>query len=145
MMDAISELAMLFKERENILYMGPQLGTVISPPPNIKVGLGDKIILDKEDLILAAHVLDGYQREIEATGITNTGVSSSSGNMSFHLTGNPPPQNYTITGFSLPAGTTSKSEGTLKYTDTLKEGDKVILIPSNDNQKYYLVDKAVRL
>lgn len=144
-MDAISELAMLFKERENTSYMGPQMGTVISPPPDIKVGLGDKIILDKEDLILAAHVLAGYEREIEGNHITGSVFSSRGGKMDFHLTGNPPSQNYTITNFSLLASTTEKSEGTLKYTDTLKAGDKVILIPSSDNQKYYLIDKAVKL
>ncbi|SNT18627.1 Protein of unknown function [Anaerovirgula multivorans] len=144
-MDGISELAMLFKERENAIYMGPQVGKVISPPPNIKVGLGDKIILDKEDLIISAHVLDGYQREIEVTGIRNTGLNASGGNMDFHLTGSPPSKNYTITGFSIPQSILNKSDGTLKYMDTLNAGDEVILIPSNDHQKYYLVDKAVRL
>jgi hypothetical protein len=144
-MDAISELAMLFKERENVIYMGPQVGTVISPPPNIKVSLGEKIILDKEDLIISAHVLAGYQRAMEITNIKNTGLSSGSGDMDFHLTGNPPSKNYTITGLSIPQSSAMKSEGTLKYTDTLKVGDQVILIPSNDNQKYYLIDKAVRL
>ncbi|MBB6217501.1 hypothetical protein HNQ80_003622 [Anaerosolibacter carboniphilus] len=144
-MDAISELAMLFKERENVIYMGPQTGTVISPLPNIKVSLGEKIILDKEELIISAHVLAGYQREMEITNIKSTGFSSDSGDIDFHLTGSPPPKNYTITGLSIPQSSTMKSEGTLKYTDTLKVGDQVILIPSSDNQKYYLIDKAVKL
>lgn len=58
-MDGIAELAKLFKERENKQYGGPQLGKVVTVPPDIKISLGDKIILTKKHLIIADHVVAG--------------------------------------------------------------------------------------
>ncbi|WP_427340655.1 DUF2577 family protein [Caloranaerobacter sp. DY30410] len=94
-MDGISELAKMFKERENKPYMGPRVGQVISPLPEIKVKLGDKILLDKQRLIIASHIYEHF-------------------------------------GWTDETG-----------TYYLAEGDKVILIPSTDEQIYFLVDKAV--
>lgn len=128
-MDPITELALFFKERENVIYQGPQTGFVISPPPEIKISLGDKIILEKEHLVIAARVLAGYHCEAE--------YQSDMGDLSFHLKGSPPANDYTITNLNVP--------GTITYTDMLKKGDEVILIPSTDNQTFFLVDKAVRL
>lgn len=131
-MDSIVEMAKLFKERENQPYMGPQIGTVISPPPELKVRLGDKIILDKKRLVIAAHVLASYRRAIQVQD-----ASSFSGNTASALegTGYEHTHTYESLGFA----------GQMSYTDTLQEGDEVILMPSTDIQTYFLVDKAVKL
>jgi hypothetical protein len=113
---SMTELAQLFKDRDNNPYMGPVTGTVISPPPGIKVSVGNNIILDNEDLIISASVLNGYEREITIDGATTTASSP-----------------------------ITKIEGKLTFKDTLKAGDEVILLPTTDIQKYYLIDKAVRL
>lgn len=128
-MDEIVEIAKLFKERDNVIYPGPHLGVVVKPPPEIQVALGDHIMLYKEHLVIAAHVVSGYKRQVSH--------SSTTGDLSFHLKNNPPAQEYTVTNFHVP--------GVMEYTDTLKEGDEVIIIPSYDKQTYYLVDKAVKL
>ncbi|USK54365.1 DUF2577 domain-containing protein [Cytobacillus solani] len=113
---SMTDLAQLLKDRENKPYLGPQVGKVISPPPGIKVQLGDKIILDNDHLVIAASVLSGYEREITIDGATTTAASP-----------------------------ITKIDGKLKFNDSLKAGDEVILIPSTDEQTYYLIDKAVRL
>ncbi|MED3549954.1 DUF2577 domain-containing protein [Cytobacillus praedii] len=113
---SMTEFAMMLKERENKPYMGPVTGTVISPPPSIKVSVGTNIILDNEDLIISASVLNGYEREITIDGATTTAASP-----------------------------ITKIEGKITFNDTLKAGDEVILLPTTDIQKYYLIDKAVRL
>ncbi len=131
-MNGITELANMFKERENVPYMGPQTGTVISPPPEIKVRLGDNIILDKSHLIIAAHVLADYQRTVaihDASGFTGETVDALVGGAYQHN------HAYDSLGFT----------GQLQYKNTLKIGDEVILVPSTDIQTYFLVDKAVRL
>lgn len=110
------ELAKLFHERNNKSYMGPVIGKVISALPSMKVSIGDKIILYNDDLIIAAHVLPDYEREITVDEATTTATSP-----------------------------ITKIDGKLIYKDTLKAGDEVILIPTTDIQKYYLIDKAVRL
>lgn len=67
-MDGISELASLFKDRENKVYLGPQTGRVISPLPDIRIALGDKIVLSKEHLIISSHMLKDYKRTFEIAG-----------------------------------------------------------------------------
>jgi hypothetical protein len=102
----IHELAKLFKERDNKSYMGPVTGKVLSPPPAMKVQLGDKIILDNDHLVVAAHVIAGYKRNSNLVEL----------NESTHI----------------------------EFLDTVVKGDEVILIPSADEQTYYLIDKVVR-
>lgn len=86
-MDGITELAKLFKERDNPSIMGIQIGKIINPFPDIKITLGDKIILDSDDLVVSETI----------------------------------------------------------YAKTIKISDQVILIPSFDEQTYYLIDKVVNL
>ena len=130
-MDGAARLAKMFKERDNIPYMGPQIGVVISPPPEIKIGLGDKIILSKDHLIIAAHVLAGYQRDIEIPV-----TSDLTGNTANALVGTSTEHNHAYENLGI--------AGQMLYMDTLKAGDEVILVPSTDAQIYFLVDKAVR-
>ncbi|SCY92970.1 DUF2577 domain-containing protein [Alkaliphilus peptidifermentans] len=114
-MNGIVELAKILKARDNIINSGIQIGVVISPLPNIKIALGEKIILTKRHLVFASHILDNYQRKYKVNG-----------------------------SIQLPDVSTSYSgEGTIELTDGLETGDKVILIPTKDEQVYYVIDKAV--
>lgn len=105
--DGISELAKLLKERENVLYLGPIVGTILSPPPEIKVQIDKNIVLNKNHLIIAGSLLKGYKRLVMLESTKE--------------------QDYIMT------------------TDTLKVNDEVILIPSMDENTYFLTDWAVRL
>lgn len=57
-MDGITELAKLLKERENRDYLGPQIGTVVNPLPNIKIRMGEKILLTSSHLIIASRLTE---------------------------------------------------------------------------------------
>lgn len=114
-MNGVVELAKLFKARENVVNSGVQLGRVVSPLPDIKVALGDKILLTKEHLIFGAHMLRSYKRNCSITG----SMAFSDVNAAF------------------------SAEGEIEFTDALKAGDRVIIIPTKDEQKYYVLDKAV--
>jgi hypothetical protein len=116
MMNGINELAKMFKDRNNKPYLGPITGTIISAPPEIKISCFDgAVILTKSKVIIAASVLEGYERKIS------------------------------ISGASAAPSPVSTMDGTLTFTDTLKPGDEVILVPTTDEQTYFLMDKAVRL
>jgi hypothetical protein len=116
-MNGINELALMFKERNNEHYLGPITGTVISPPPEIKIScFNGSAIFDKSKLIIAASVLNGYTRKTTIDGVSTTAASS-----------------------------ITKIEGELSFTDKLASGDEVILIPTQDKQTYFVIDKAVRL
>lgn len=145
MNDNMQKLANLFKERNNPVRINICVGEVISTNP-WRIKYGDNIILEKRHLIFADSVLNGYTREVELTGVQIEGLTSDSGSISFHQTGNPPSNDYTITDLSIPQSNSSKITATMKYTNNaLKNGDKVILVPDNDFKKWYVLDKAVSL
>jgi len=141
-MDGISELAKLFKERENKLYLGPQTGKVISPLPEIKVALGDKIVLTKEHLIFASHVLMDYEREFSLEGDIQFSQGNA-GETSNASVGDHGSHNHIVA--SLNVNTGYQSTGKIKWTDSLKSGDEIILIPVTNEQQYYVIDKVVKL
>jgi len=51
MLDSVSELAKLFKERENQGIYSPMIGSIIELPV-VRIRLGDKIILDDSHLTM---------------------------------------------------------------------------------------------
>ena len=103
--DGLTTLAKMLKERENESPSSVITGIVIAAPPDIKLKVGDIDDLDREDVIIAEHLLEGYTRQITLNG----------------------------------------SPSTITFTDTLKVGDEVIVIPTIDEQLYYVVAKAVTL
>lgn len=119
-------MAKMFKERENAPYLGPQIGTVVSASP-LKVSLGDTIVLDTNHLLVAAHVLSNYEREMEIPITANLSGNTTTNNSHNHY--------YQSFGIA----------GPVKFTDTLEVGDEVILVPSTDEQTYFVIDKVVRL
>lgn len=140
-MDGISELAMLFKERDNKYYLGPQIGKVISPLPEIKIALGDKIILVKEHLIISSHILKDYEREFSIEGQIQLSQENA-GETDNASVGDHGSHGHKLASLNL--DTQYQSTGKIKWTDSLKEGDEVILIPTTNEQQYYVIDKVVR-
>lgn len=124
------KLAEELKKRQNPNMLGPIIGTVISSPPELMIS-----ILEGQVFITKCYVLDnllsGYTRTISipmqaAAGTTNS-VDDGGDNASSH--------SHNIQSLQL-------SEVTFNYNDTLKPGDQVFLIPTNDNQVYFLVGKV---
>jgi len=127
--DSIEKLGMWFKERNNPNLIGTTICEVIAPPPKVKIRLNEHIILENDRLVFAAHLLAGYKREF-------TSVSEGS-----IITKTPPPESYDT-------NTVLESlnhQGEITYTDTIKAGDEVILVSTTDSQRYFVIDKAVRL
>lgn len=108
------------KNKESKRFEGFVIGVVESAPPDLKVRISPEILLYKENIIVAAHVLNDYERDFEVFQGDEIRLSN-----------------------SLPVSFTAK--GKLKWTNTLEVGDNVILVPSGDIQNYILIDKAVTL
>lgn len=106
--DALTELALLFRERDPQRSPSITSGVVISPPPNPRIRLNEAVILERENLVFAAHMVAGYERRAQ---FTDAEISTT---------------------------------GSMQWTDTVKAGDEVILIPVEDGQLYYVIDKGVR-
>lgn len=117
-MDSITALARMLKENENPKPVSMSTGIVISPPPNAQIRLNDTVILYNNQLVFAAHILEDYEREIELEG--------------------------DIRFTDSPFQTFEAKEVKSTTKDTLKEGDEVILLPTADEQLYFVLAKAVR-
>ncbi|WP_432406724.1 DUF2577 family protein [Wukongibacter sp. M2B1] len=145
-MDGISELARLFKDRENKLYLGPQTGRVISSFPNIKIKLGDKIVLDKKHLIISEQLIKKRGRftlkakeTVDYPGkITLEKLIPGDGENGDTIQ----TLDYDIADIQI--NRIDQTEIEIKY-DGLKVGDEVIMIPTTNEQKYYVIDKVVSL
>ena len=119
-MDPITTLAKMLKQNENPEPVSMSTGIVISPPPNAQIRLNDTVILGNNQLVFAAHILEDYERELELEGDIK----------------------FSDPTLGEPTFEAKKVKSTTK--DTLKEGDEVILLPTADEQLYFVVGKAVR-
>jgi hypothetical protein len=116
-----TELAKMFKERENKATIGNVVGEVTATDPELQISIIDgNIILYESQLYCCDHVLSGYSRQFTAPNLSGTVDITDS---------------LTITGLS----------GTVELTDTLATGDKVLLIPTADEQTWFIVDKITKL
>lgn len=73
-MDAITEFAMMFKERDNKSNGFDRfiIGKVESwLPSEIKIQIDDDIFLDSEDIWFLSHLLSGYSRNVTFTSNTS--------------------------------------------------------------------------
>lgn len=122
MNEAIVSIAKNFKDAKEggKQFEGFLIGDVVAELPEIKVQIDPAIILDKTNLIFSAHVLHDYIREFEIFEGKEIIIND-----------------------SLPNTFTAK--GKIKWTDKLKNGDKLILVPSSNDNMYIVIDKAVSL
>lgn len=135
---SIETLARMLKARDNPLWVGAVTGEVVKAPPQLEVKLENGVIIKNHKIMISIEKIIGYQRTYSLEGnitqydfenTTATEVASNHTHQIKKLSGN---GNY-------------KAEGTIQWTDTLKVGDKVLMLPTNENEYFYLIDKVVRL
>ena len=122
MNEAIVSIAKQFQNAKNggKQFEGFLIGVVVAELPNVKVQIDPAIVLDKTNLIFSAHVLNEYTREFEILTGGEININNSTTN-------------------------TFKASGKMKWTDEPKIGDKLILVPSSNDNMYIVIDKAVTL
>jgi hypothetical protein len=106
------------------------IGKVIAPPPEIQVQYNN-IILDKKDVWISEYLLIGYERTAKGHIVSATQNSAGGGGYAEYASHNHAIDNdYT---------------DNIVYTDTLKAGDDVAIMPMAGDQQYIILDKIVRL
>lgn len=132
--DGLTEFAKLFKQRDNTPSASITTGIIITPPPEVQIRLNEVVVLDKENLLFAAHMLADYEREADYSdgniifSDSNSGTTETGGGI-----------------VSLNVDTSYEAKHVkIKMIDTIKIGDEVILMPTTDGQLYFVLDKAVR-
>ncbi|MCG3089126.1 DUF2577 family protein [Sporosarcina cyprini] len=122
--DGLTEFAKLFKDRDPKDVPSITTGIVESLPPEPVIRLSEKIAPDKSQLIFASNLIAGYERHIKFTD-SNCGTTTTNSN-----------HNHDIATLNI--------DTLMQWTDTLKIGDEVIVVPVADGQMYYVIDKAVK-
>lgn len=135
--------ANVFKSLKNKTYLGAIIGEVIEEMPNLRISIDDKIIIEKEQLVISNHVLKDYEREFEIEGkvTINAQTENAIAGVTGQATENPDGYLHQIKLNEADY----KAKGKIKWTDTLIKGDIVLLIASMDNQLFFLIDKGVIL
>ena len=99
-----------------------QIGVVIAPPPEIEIRLND-IPLTKKDIYISSYLLSGYTRHVKG----ETSDKGGGGGYAEYESHRHPIDNDET------------------WTDTLRPGDLVSVIPVEGDQLYIITDKVVRL
>jgi len=125
-----SELAKLFNERNNIKPHESQLGEVISIEP-LKIALFDnKVILDEDHFYICSALEKEYVRKadmkIKAYSVECSAMDS--GGDSTEAISIKEKSDYDVE---------------IKFKDIFKKGDKLLCLPTNNGQKYFIIDKVV--
>lgn len=122
------------KTSENNNSPDIKIGKVLASPPNIKIQYNG-IVLEKEELWISEYLLIGYEREGKGNIVSATqDAAGGSGYAEYESHHHPIDNEYT---------------DTIIYTDTLKEGEYVAIMPmmAEDGhiQQYIILDKIVHL
>lgn len=135
----INILAQIIKARDNPKWLGAITGEVVKVPPELEVKLENGVTIKNHKIMISIEKIIGYQRTYSLKGnitqydFDNTTSSEAVQNHPSH----PIPK--------LSGNGTYSAEGTIQWTDTLKVGDKVLMLPTSENEYFYLIDKVVRL
>lgn len=138
-----NQFSNIFKALKNKNYIGTVIGEVIETFPNLRVSISDKIIIEKDNIVVSNHLMSNYKREFDFEGKitlnsqTELALAGVNGQAIENPSGHQHDINFNENDF--------KAKGKIKFTDTLLKGDIVLLIASSDNQIFFLIDKGVFL
>lgn len=126
------ELAKEFKIRDNNIPYGAIIGEVITPLPNLKISILDgNVILENDKLYITQNLKEKeFLFEIYA--------GENVGNITLRNVGS---INYDIINLQID----NKNFSKIILTFELKSKDKVLLMPTADQQRYFIIDKIESL
>lgn len=119
------QFAKMFKERDNKSKIGNIIATVVSTSPlKLSIFSGESI-LQKEQLYCCNSLLANYSHDFTVSDLDlkiqdDNGITTTE---------------RQITTF----------KGKITFEDTLKVNDKVLLVNTEDEQTYFIIDKVTKL
>lgn len=138
--EKITELANYIKTLKNPVFLGAVTGTVVVAPPNLQVKLENGIVIKKHKIMIALEKINGYFREFKIEGKIQQNMNYTSSDM---IPAGQGPHKHKLISFGAEGSYTST--GTITWTDTLKVGDIVLMLPTNNHKYFYLIDRVVML
>ncbi len=124
------------------------IGTVLAPPPEIKIAWND-MILEATDLYIDQFLLPNYQRQLKGSEKIPRAEGDIKTNTQIKRRGGGDPAFYSHThkiNNSYKANIEGDYEASAIYTDCgLQEGDLVALLPIKNGQKFIVLSKLIYL
>ncbi len=111
------------KESANTNPPITQIGKVISPQPLI-IEVGD-LQVDKDNILIADYLLQNYKRKIKVPESETTGETAESNS-----------HKHDVVKVGI-------NEVEVTFLDTLKQGDRLAVWPTEDKQTYIIVARVV--
>lgn len=137
--NALTKIALIIKARDNPKWLGAVTGEVVKAPPELEVKLESGITIKNKKIMISIEKIIGYKRTYSLEG----NITEYSFDNTTKTDGVPQHPPHPIS--KLAGSGTYKAEGSIEWTDTLKIGDTVLMLPTNDHKYFYLIDKVVRL
>lgn len=104
----------------------PLIAIVIESPPNLVIKIND-LQIDKVNILIADYLLSGYKRNIRIPEVSATGETNETNT-----------HKHSINKIGI-----NNMETT--FLDTLKKGDKLAVLPTDDKQTYIVLCRVVSL
>ncbi len=144
-MDWATTLAKELKQRENPAILGAILGIVITPPPKLKISILNGSVFITKCYILE-NLLNGFHRIATIPEQTAIGTANGKGTTNTVNDGGEgaSPHRHTVTT-DVTIKTIGIPSAEIYFEDTLKSGDEVLLVVSQDNQNYFVIGKVQKI
>lgn len=145
----MSDWAELFakelKQRENPAMLGAILGTVITPPPALKISILNGSVFITSCYVLQ-NIVEGYAKIATIPEQTATGTAKGKGTAHTVSDGGEgaSPHSHDVTT-DVAIKTIGIPSAEIYFEDTLKVGDEVLLVVSPDNQTYFVIGKVLKV
>lgn len=144
-MDWAMTFAKELKQRENPAILGAVLGTVITPPPKLKISILNGSVLITKCYVLE-NLLNGFTKIATIPEQIATGTANGKGTTNIVNDGGEgaSPHSHTVTT-DVTIKTIALPNAEICFEDTLKAGDEVLLVVSPDNQTYFVIGKVKKI
>lgn len=126
------------------------IAEVISPDPNLTIKTED-LVLDKDDILVADSLIGEYSRELSETSQGDITIDSTLNSSTQYESGGSSyaefaSHNHEINNTATLSGTYDLSgETSITFKTSLKAGDLLAVMPTNNRQRYIVLCKVVSL
>ena len=133
------------KVRENPQMLGAIIGTVVTPPPALKISILNGSVFITNCYVLY-NIVEGYTKI--ATIPEQTAIGTAKGIGTAHTVNDggvgASPHSHDVTT-DVAIKTIGMTSTEIRFEDTLKVGDEVLLLVSPDNQTYFVIGKVKKI
>lgn len=133
-----NQLSNEFKKRNNQPVLGAILGTVISPPPKLKISILDGQVFITEVYILDS-ILEDYSR------LVTMPIESALGEITLQPYETTREDGVLLEAKDYKINVFEIQNKEIITKDTLKIGNQVLLVSSQDNQVYFCLGRVSRI